>query len=172
MKKTLPLLLLSAVLLLTLCACGNEEAENPLITVPEEDDPLYVSDRGVLHIESGFVLRANFLVEEADGSYQPRTEGGIELPEGGGATHTTGLTVGRLRTVLNGLLDAIPAQLEVQESYLLYFVAPESETEGEAYTWSISAGTLTPGKTADVAENLGSFFVTDGDPMAHIWLAE
>lgn len=172
MKKNLLLLLLSTVLLLTLCACGNEEVEDPLITVPTEDDPLYVSDRGVLHIEGGFVLRANFLVEEADGSYQPRTEGGIDLPEGGGATQTTGLTVGRLRTVLNGLLDAIPAQLEAQESYLLYFVALESEAAGEDYTWSISAGTLTPGRADNVEERLGSFFVTDGDPMAHIWLAE
>lgn len=171
MKKTLLLLLLTALLLL-LCACGNEEAENPLITVPEEDDPLYVSDRGVLHIESGFVLRANFLVEEADGSYQPRTEGGIDLPEGDSEPRTTGLTVGQLRTVLNGLIDIIPGQLGASEGYLIYFVPLDGEAEGEDYTWSISAGTLTPGKTADVTEELGSFFVTDGDPLARIWLAE
>lgn len=171
MKKPL-LLLLTAALLLALCACGREETANPLITVPAEDDPLYLADCGVLHIEEGFVLRANFLVEEADGSYRSRTEGGIDLPERDGAPGTTGLTVGQLRTVLNGLLEAIPRQLEAHGGYLLYFVPLEGAAEGADYTWSLSAGTLTPGRAETVEERLGSFQITDGDPLARIWLAE
>ena len=71
MKKLLALIL-SVLCLLALCACGNDVTSNPLITVPETDDPLYVSDRGIFHVEGAFVVKAHFLVDEGGGNYQPR----------------------------------------------------------------------------------------------------
>ena len=95
MKKLLALIL-TVLCLLSLCACGNDVTANPLITVPETDDPLYVSDRGILHVEGAFVVKANFLVDEGGGNYQPRTEGGISLPAVSLSPQTTGLTVGHI----------------------------------------------------------------------------
>ena len=169
MKKLLALTL-AVLCLLSLCACGNDVTENPLITVPETDDPLYVSDRGILHVEGAFVVKANFLVDEGGGNYQPRTEGGISLPAVSLSPQTTGLTVGQLRPVLHGLLDIIPRQFETQ-GYILTFVPLGGTSEAPDYTWSISGKTLTEGKSDTVDASLGSFVIDDGDELAHIHLA-
>lgn len=169
MKKLLALIL-SVFALLTLCACGNDVTENPLITVPETDDPLYVSDRGILHVEGAFVVKANFLVDEGNGNYQPRTEGGINLPVLSVAPQTTTLTVGQLRLALNGLLDAIPRQFETQ-GYILTFIPLGGDSDAPDFTWSMTAKTLTEGKSGTVDDSLGSFEIDDGDLLAHIHLA-
>lgn len=169
MKKLLALTL-SILVLLALCACGNDVTENPLITVPETDDPLYVSDRGILHVEGAFVVKANFLVDEGEGNYQPRTEGGISLPVLSMVPQTTALTVGQLRLVLNGLLDAIPLRFETQ-GYILTFITLGGDSEAPDFTWSMSSKTLTEGKAETVDETLGSFEIDDGDLLAHIHLA-
>lgn len=169
MKKLLALIL-SVLALLALCACGNDVTENPLITVPETDDPLYVSDRGILHVEGAFVVKANFLVDEGEGNYQPRTEGGIDLPVLSAVPQTTALTVGQLRLVLNGLLDAIPQSFETQ-GYILTFIPLDGDSEAPDFTWSMSSKTLTEGKAETVDGSLGSFEIDDGDLLAHIHLA-
>lgn len=168
--KKLFALTLAALCLLLLCACGNDVSENPLITVPETDDPLYVSDRGILHVEGAFVVKANFLVDEGAGNYQPRTEGGINLPVLSADPRTTALTVGQLRLVLSGLLDAIPLQFETQ-GYILTFIPLDGDSDAPDYTWSMTDKTLTEGLSEKADANLGSFEIDDGDLLAHIHIA-
>ena len=169
MKKLLALIL-SVLVLLSLCACGKDVTKNPLITVPETDDPLYLSDRGILHVEGTFVVKANFLVDEGNGNYQPRTEGGISLPDGNADPATTAMTVGQFRTVLRGMMDTIPQTFETQ-GYILSFIPLGGHSEAPDYTWSIGAKTLTEGKAETVDADLGSFEIDDGDLLAHIHLA-
>lgn len=168
MKKILALTL-SVLCLLALCGCGNDVTSNPLITVPETDDPLYVSDCGIFHVEGVFVVKANFLVDEGDGYYQPRTEGVINLPAEGPSPSTTAMTVGQFRPVLRGLLDAIPQKFGTQ-GYIMTFVPLGGDSEAPDYTWSMAGKTLTEGLTA-ADPNLGSFEIDDGDLLAHIHLA-
>lgn len=169
MKKLL-ILILSVLCLLALCACGNDVTSNPLITVPETDDPLYLSDRGILHVEGTFVVKANFLVDEGGGNYQPRTEGTISLPVVSAAPITTAMTVGQFRPALRGLLDAIPQKFETQ-GYILTFVPLGGDSEAPDYTWSITGKAFTEG-VADAADpSLGTFEIDDGDLLAHIHLA-
>ena len=169
MKKLLALTL-AVLCLLSLCACGNDVTKNPLITVPETDDPLYVSDRGILHVEGAFVVKAHFLVDEGNGNYQPRTEGGIDLPVLSVSPRTTGLTVGQLRLALNGLLDAIPLRFETQ-GYILTFLPLEGDSDAPDYTWSMTDKTLTEGLSEKADASLGSFEIDDGDLLAHIHIA-
>ena len=168
--KNLLALTLAALCLLSLCACARAVTENPLITVPEADDPLYVSDRGILHMEGSFVVKANFLVDEGNGNYQPRTEGGINLPVLSASPQTTALTVGQLRQVLRGLMDVIPRQFETP-GYLLTFVPLGGHSDAPDYTWSMSGKTLTQGLSEGVDASLGSFEIDDGDLLAHIHIA-
>lgn len=169
MKKLL-ILILSFLCLLALCACGNDVTSNPLITVPETDDPLYLSDCGIIHAEGSFVVKANFLVDEGGGNYQSRTEGTISLPVVSAAPSTTAMTVGAFRPVLRGLLDAIPQKFETQ-GYIMTFIPLGGDSEAPDYTWSIGAKTLTEGKAETVDAALGSFEIDDGDLLAHIHLA-
>ena len=168
--KKLFALTLAVLCLLALCACGNDVTSNPLITVPETDDPLYLSDCGILHVEGVFVVKANFLVDEGNGNYQPRTEGVINLPEDGTVPATTAMTVGQFRPTLRGLLDAIPQKFGTQ-GYILTFVPLVGDSEAPDYTWSISGKTLTEGVTDAADPDLGSFEIDDGDLLAHIHLA-
>ena len=169
MKKLLALTL-AVLCLLSLCACGKGVTKNPLITVPETDDPVYLSDRGILHVEGTFVVKANFLVDEGNGNYQPRTEGGISLPDVSAEPATTAMTVGRFRTVLRGMMDTIPQTFETQ-GYILSFIPLGGHSEAPDYTCPIGAKTLTEGKAETVDADLGSFEVDDGDLLAHIHLA-
>ena len=169
MKKLL-VLTLAVLCLLCLCACGNDVTSNPLITVPETDDPLYVSDRGIFHVEGAFVVKAHFLVDEGGGNYQPRTEGGISLPVVSASPQTTTLSVGQLRPVLRGLLDIIPRQFETQ-GYILTFVRLGGDSDAPDYTWSMSGKTLAEGLSDAADPALGSFEIDDGDLLAHIHLA-
>lgn len=57
--------LLALTLALTLClsACGGGRPDDPLLFLPAEKDSLYLTDRGTLRVDDGFVTGAAFVIE-------------------------------------------------------------------------------------------------------------
>ena len=167
--KRFALLALTLALALCLSACGGGRPDDPLLFLPAEKDGLYLTDRGTLRVDDGFVTGAAFVIE-GEGVQEEVFQGGLTLPAVSALPRTTGMTVGQFRTVLSGLLRQVPRSLDTV-AYLLVFCPADGGTEAPAWTYSLSGGTLTQGAAEGADPALGSFLVDDAGVLARSHLA-
>ena len=167
--KRFALLVLTLALALCLSACGGGRPDDPLLFLPAEKDGLYLTDRGTLRVDDGFVTGAAFVIE-GEGVQEEVFQGGLTLPAVSALPRTTGMTVGQFRTVLSGLLRQVPRNLDTV-AYLLVFCPADGGTEAPAWTYSLSGGTLIQGMAEGADPALGSFLVDDAGLLAQIHLA-
>ena len=124
--KQFALLALTLALALCLSACGGGRPDDPLLFLPAEKDSLYLTDRGTLRVDDGFVTGAAFVIE-GEGVQEEVFQGGLTLPAVSASPRATGMTVGQFRTVLSGLLRQVPRNLDTV-AYLLVFCPADGET--------------------------------------------
>ncbi len=168
MKKLL-ILTLAVLLPACLCACNRTNVRDPLVFIPAEEDGAFLTDRGILRVDDGFVTAGALMVQLTDGSFATRKDGTVlDLPDRENWA-ATAMTVGQARSMMEELFRQVTPVLG-SAGYLLECCPADSSPEAPDYTYSVLDKTLTEGRQQGVDEGLGSFVVNDAGPVARIWI--
>lgn len=170
MKKAAIAILLLCIMLV-LWTCSNAVHSDPLPFTAEEDDGLFMTDRGQLNIKDEVVTAANITVSR-NGFPEERRLGNVKHEDRSAAI--TQMTVGEFRLMVGVLVKQLPELLEI-DAYRMKLWPVTMQQGAEAYpcwTYSLTENSLTKGIDPSADQTAyGRLSIVNDGVLAHILIA-